>query len=249
MATKRSKTASPIRSTVTHAREYERRIRRDILNPIVAETQARVMEAAYSYSAIRDAIDRTPSTSLVLRQKSHAAASAMIGRIQAWHKARFTKAMSRAFGIRVGPFSLDDTVISTFMDHAIRANVDLIVTIPQRYHAGLTSDMLKLGVDAPFDQNELMRTLRTNYQSSGYNVRRLTRDQTSKTVGKFNEIRQRQVGIERYQWSTSNDSRVRPSHVANEGQEFSWESPPEATGHPGEDVQCRCVALAVIPTS
>ena len=35
---------------------------------------------------------------------------------------------------------------------------------------------------------------------------------------------------------------VRPSHAENDGKIFSWDTPP-ATGHPGEDHNCRCTAV------
>ena len=44
-----------------------------------------------------------------------------------------------------------------------------------------------------------------------------------------------------YVWVTAGDDKVRPSHADNEGQIFSWDDPP-ATGHPGEDSNCRCSA-------
>lgn len=44
-----------------------------------------------------------------------------------------------------------------------------------------------------------------------------------------------------YVWRTRGDGRVRASHAANNGRVFSWDYPP-ATGHPGEDYGCRCVA-------
>jgi len=44
-----------------------------------------------------------------------------------------------------------------------------------------------------------------------------------------------------YIWRTRGDGNVRPSHAANDGRIFSWDNPP-ATGHPGEDYGCRCVA-------
>ena len=40
-------------------------------------------------------------------------------------------------------------------------------------------------------------------------------------------------------------NRVRPTHVANSGIVFAWDAPP-ANGHPGEDIQRQCVAIAVI---
>lgn len=44
-----------------------------------------------------------------------------------------------------------------------------------------------------------------------------------------------------YIWRTRGDEKVRPSHAANDGKIFSWDSPPP-TGHPGEDYGCRCTA-------
>lgn len=44
-----------------------------------------------------------------------------------------------------------------------------------------------------------------------------------------------------YIWRTRGDGRVRPSHAENDGRVFAWDTPP-ATGHPGEDHGCRCMA-------
>lgn len=47
-----------------------------------------------------------------------------------------------------------------------------------------------------------------------------------------------------YRWRTAGDDKVRPSHAANEGRIFNWDRAP-ATGHPGEDYGCRCMAEPV----
>jgi SPP1 gp7 family putative phage head morphogenesis protein len=73
----------------------------------------------------------------------------------------------------------------------------------------------------------------------------IARDQTLKLNGQITQLRQTGAGVSEYIWSTSRDERVRDSHRVLEGQRFSWSSPPEV-GHPGEDYQCRCVALPVI---
>ncbi|MDB2414385.1 phage minor head protein [Rickettsiales bacterium] len=44
-----------------------------------------------------------------------------------------------------------------------------------------------------------------------------------------------------YIWHTQGDDKVRASHAANNGKIFAWNNPP-ATGHPGEDFNCRCWA-------
>ncbi|MCH8952603.1 MAG: minor capsid protein [Proteobacteria bacterium] len=49
-----------------------------------------------------------------------------------------------------------------------------------------------------------------------------------------------------YVWRTLGDDKVRPSHAANHGRLFSWANPP-ATGHPGEDYNCRCDWIPYIP--
>jgi Phage Mu protein F like protein len=49
-----------------------------------------------------------------------------------------------------------------------------------------------------------------------------------------------------YIWRTQEDSRVRPSHRANDGKVFAWDDPPP-TGHPGEDFGCRCRAEPFAP--
>lgn len=81
----------------------------------------------------------------------------------------------------------------------------------------------------------------------------IARDQTLKLNGQINQVRQAKAGITQYKWSTSLDSRVREGHADLEGSIQDWSNPPlvdEKTGrraHPGQDFQCRCLAIAVIP--
>lgn len=72
----------------------------------------------------------------------------------------------------------------------------------------------------------------------------IARDQTLKLNADINKTRQENAGVTQYTWSTSHDERVRDSHKELDGQVFSWNNPPEP-GHPGEDFQCRCIALPV----
>ena len=73
----------------------------------------------------------------------------------------------------------------------------------------------------------------------------IARDQTLKLNGQIAATRQQRAGVESYVWSTSQDDRVREEHAALEGETFSWLAPPEV-GHPGQDFQCRCVAIPVV---
>jgi SPP1 gp7 family putative phage head morphogenesis protein len=79
----------------------------------------------------------------------------------------------------------------------------------------------------------------------------LARDQTLKLNGQISEQRQTEVGIVRYRWSTSKDSRVREEHRELDGTEQRWAEAPVTSkdgrrNHPGRDFQCRCVAVPII---
>jgi SPP1 gp7 family putative phage head morphogenesis protein len=75
----------------------------------------------------------------------------------------------------------------------------------------------------------------------------IARDQTLKLNGSINRVRQTAAGVESYVWSTSGDERVRETHQEQDGETYDWDSPPPETGHPGQDYQCRCVPVPVIP--
>lgn len=104
--------------------------------------------------------------------------------------------------------------------------------------------------------------------------RLLARDQIGKLQGQVAEAQMEEIGLEMYIWDTSGDERVRgnpagkyptavPSHYVMDGCLCRWDNatlyskdngktwidrPANAVKlHPGQDIQCRCVALAYIP--
>jgi SPP1 gp7 family putative phage head morphogenesis protein len=70
----------------------------------------------------------------------------------------------------------------------------------------------------------------------------IARDQVSKLNANLNQLRQMDLGLERYTWRTCLDERVRDSHAEKEGKVFRFDDPPDDTGNPGEDYGCRCWA-------
>ena len=234
----------PIHPRFKDARAYERALRVSILDPFVSDVERRIQAAHQSYEAIRQNIAHIHQNPAVLIRSGQEAERHIL-RLHRHHTNRFERQMRKYFGTRVDV--LAEGPVGTFMERAIRENVDLIRTINVKYHDKLKDDLAKLARERPFDQAAIRKVLRTSYGSAGYNLRRLTRDQTNKTIGKLSEIRQTQVGITQYIWVTSEDERVRESHEANSGVTFSWDDPPIRTGHPGNDIQCRCVPQGIIP--
>ena len=91
----------------------------------------------------------------------------------------------------------------------------------------------------------------------------LARDQIGKLNGQINQAQMEELGLDLYVWSTAYDDRVRDSHSIMEGllcrwdnanicsydNGKTWQNRPSGAVllHPGQDIQCRCVALAFYP--
>jgi SPP1 gp7 family putative phage head morphogenesis protein len=83
------------------------------------------------------------------------------------------------------------------------------------------------------------------------------RQENNLMVAKYRESRMKDAGVETYEWRTVAGSPLHPvrdSHKALDGKIFSWDNPPITTApgktqrrnHPGEDYNCRCIAIPVI---
>lgn len=123
-------------------------------------------------------------------------------------------------------------------------NVQLVVKAARSY-ADDVRDVFSGPENVGLRVEELRAQLLERGSVSESRAELIARDQTLKVNGAITEIRQTAAGIDSYVWSTSLDERVRDSHAALEGQTFSWSAPPDV-GHPGQDFQCRCVAVPVI---
>jgi SPP1 gp7 family putative phage head morphogenesis protein len=141
-------------------------------------------------------------------------------------------------------------------------NVNLIESI----QADLLGEVSTI-VDAAWTRGARVEDLRKQLQDRfGVTESRadlIARDQVLKLNGKITRARHVAAGVREYIWTTSGDERVRGNpngkypdserdHYRLDGQRFRWDAPPvvsERTGetaHPGEDYQCRCVAMPVL---
>jgi len=152
----------------------------------------------------------------------------------------------KKFGLGVNVWQSEPWIIP-MRDNWVAANVSLVKNMPQQY---LTQ--VEAAVRAGVAQGVGVRGLAQQLEKiQGIDARRaklIATDQIGKANAALTQHRQTDLGIETYEWSSSNDSRVRPTHAQAEGQVYRWDTPPELTGgHPGYPVRCRCTALAVFP--
>ena len=129
------------------------------------------------------------------------------------------------------------------MNTFVKENVSLITSIKDDSVREIEG-IIRRGVQSGKRHEQLAVQIRERYATDRRRAQVIARDQVSKFNGNLTMLRQQNMGVRKYIWHTSGDRRVRPTHEANEGQVFSWDYPP-ATGHPGEEVQCRCTAEAV----
>jgi len=79
-------------------------------------------------------------------------------------------------------------------------------------------------------------------------ARLIARTETARLNSMIHRQASEAAGAARYRWRTSEDQRVRPMHRALNNTEHSWDDPPITnkegqSNNPGEDYQCRCVAI------
>lgn len=161
------------------------------------------------------------------------------------------KAIGKALGIDI----FEDYYLGEFfrreLDAWITQNTDLIKSIPHDA-LGEMKQVIYEGYVAGRSVTDISRDIQKRYQVNRSKARLLARDQMGKLSADITEAQQRDAGVRKYTWRTSKDSRVRKDHRRLEGKTFSWDDPPVVDtrtgrrGHPGQDYQCRCIAVAVL---
>lgn len=132
----------------------------------------------------------------------------------------------------------------------VRENVALIQSIDTRYHTEverLVMDAIRTGRRV----EGLREDLRARYGVSRSRAALIARDQVGKVVGQMTRKRQQNAGVEQAKWSTSRDERVRKTHREVEGEVYDLDGEGLLVGgkylFPGQDYQCRCSSIPVIP--
>jgi SPP1 gp7 family putative phage head morphogenesis protein len=166
---------------------------------------------------------------------------------------KFREGVHEATGINLQRV-IDSEGVRTVLESQVQMNIQLIQSIPDQYFSELNRIVLQNvnGFVNPEGglEGQILGVLRREgaalNKKTMNRAKLIARDQTAKTNAAINQSRQEALGVDEYIWDTSGDERVRESHRRNNGKVFKWSKPPRDTGHPGHDVNCRCLARAVI---
>ena len=96
------------------------------------------------------------------------------------------------------------------------------------------------------DHRKVARDIRDRFGIEKNRAKTIARDQVSSLNGEIHRLTQTEMGVTSYVWRSALDDRVRPSHEEKEGQTYRWDDPPADTGHPGQDINCRCTSEPVL---
>lgn len=141
--------------------------------------------------------------------------------------------------------TLDEPWLDAFMRASVQENVTLIKSIEHDYFKRVESTVLQ-GVKNGQSIKEMATDIKETADVSYNKAKFIARDQTGSILGQMTAKRHQAAGADRFEWSSSGDSRVRPEHAEYDGKEYSYT---EGAGPrhllPGQDYNCRCVAYPI----
>ena len=70
----------------------------------------------------------------------------------------------------------------------------------------------------------------------------IARDQVGKLQANLTQVRAKRAGVEKYEWQTMDDGRVRPKHQALDGDTREYGKGLE----PGFEINCRCISIPLV---
>lgn len=224
------------------AKQLKKDVREQIL-PLLKTLEAEYVNDAYART-LEEAFNRLRRSYEDLDRNARVVANSFAEDVNNVNKKRFYNAMENAVGIDLNNV-LQSEGLEDIMFATTRENVALIKTIPQEYFKKIEGVVFR-GTMQGRNASSMIDQIRHIGNVTENRARLIARDQTSKLNSALNQNRSQNLGVEEYVWRTAGDERVRDSHASKSGKVFRWDSPPKDTGHPGSDVQCRCVAQSII---
>ena len=159
-----------------------------------------------------------------------------------FNKRQFEKTTNSIFGFDI---FVDEPWLSDQLKLFASQNANLIKSLPEQELERVAGE-IERGLQQGERFTDISKSIQKSFGITHRRAKLIARDQTTKLNASLTKLRQEEIGVEEYIWQTSDDERVRPTHRANEGKKFRWDKPSPITGHPGHDVNCRCVARPVL---
>jgi SPP1 gp7 family putative phage head morphogenesis protein len=166
-------------------------------------------------------------------------------KINSYNSKMFHEQIKHVMGVDM---FLSEPWLADQMSLWVGTNVGLIKSLEDTALSQIQNEV-QSGIAKGLRSEEISENISSRIGVAQSRANLIGRDQVSKFYGQLNKSRQQEIGINQYTWSTARDERVRTSHAEKEGNIYDWDNPPEDTGAPGEDINCRCVAMPIFDES
>lgn len=142
------------------------------------------------------------------------------------------------------------------VDVMVRENANLISTVPLNVAQALTKYIQTRQTEG-IRSDQIVKEIRGKLPKlREYEVRRIARTEVAKADTAITRARAESIGLNWYQWETSEDQRVRKSHRKMDRVLIAWNDAPapevlvhensQGHYHAGNIYNCRCVALPIV---
>lgn len=223
---------------------------------------------------LTDAPDTTPLTitarlaavmqrlaSISIQEVAARLSAGFVARANLQNKEQTQRTFAQAFGIDLAGM-LGDGAIKPEMEKAVSDNVDLITSIHTDFIHDIGAAVFDNMKDGVRHEN-LIDIIKERGNVTRNRAKLIARDQTSKLNADLTEARNVALGLDLYEWGGTGDERERDSHSALNGKLCKYSDPTVYSddggktwkkrstigafiGKPGEDYQCRCLALPYV---
>lgn len=199
--------------------------------------------------------------SLKISDLAHRLAAGMLKRANDQNKRQTKAAYKTAFGIDLTGI-LGDAPVRDDLRTALTDNVNLIKSIHTDFIHDIGNVVFE-NLSKGGRHENLIKTIQERGKVTESRARLIARDQTAKLNAALTKTRTEALGVDLYEWGGAGDERERKTHSALNGKTCKYSDPTVYSddggktwkkrksiggfeGHPGEDYQCRCVALPVV---
>lgn len=223
---------------------------------------------------LTDATDTTPLSvtarlaavmqrlaSISIKEVAARLSAGFVARANFQNKEQTQRTFFQAFGIDLTGL-LGDGAIKPEMEKAVSDNVDLITSIHTDFIHDIGEAVFANMKDGGRHEN-LIDIIKERGGVTRSRAKFIARDQTSKLNADFTEARNVALGLDIYEWGGTVDERERDSHLVLNGMLCKYSDPTVYSddggktwkkrstigafiGKPGEDYQCRCLALPYV---
>lgn len=203
---------------------------------------------------------------------SQPVANKIVTSINRYNKNAFSKKSESQLGVDIGQI-LNKGNTNEILQLQIQKQMSLIKSIPDEFLKQVEV-IISNGVSEGLRHEEIAKQLKgikginSTFGKLDKRLALISRNEVENINATLNKNRQQNAGVDIYEWETSQDEAVRPSHRVMQGKYCKWS---DATvyadtkedaekgkwkkrssiggveKHPGMDFNCRCLGLAVIP--